>query len=217
MSYNIFTFKNLDHCLNSCTCQWISSISCAVISRLQRIFCHFFRHCKCTDRNSVSDCFRHSQNIRFYTKSLPCKHISGSSHSTLHFITDHQDSIFITDLTDSFHKFLCRKIDSAFPLQRFQNNCTSLIIYQCFHTVKIIKLCKSYTWNNRLKRFTIRIMSCHRNCSEASSMERILHRDKFISSCLLRISISSGCFQGTFICLSATVCKENSVHSGNAV
>ena len=217
MPYNILTFKDLNHSLNSCTCQRISAVGCAVISRLQRIFCNFFRHCKCTDRDSVSDCLCHSQNIRFHTKSLPCKHISGSSHSTLHFITDHQDSIFITDLTDSFHKFLCRKVDSTFALKWLQNNCTSLIIYQCFHAVKIIKLRKSYTRNDRLERFTIRIMSCHGNCSKTSSMERILHCNEFISSCFLCVSISSGSFQSTFVCLSATVRKEDSVHSGNAV
>ena len=70
------------------------------------------------------------------------KHISGSSHTTLHFVTNHQNSFFIAKFADPFHKFLCSQIDAAFSLKRLQDNRTCFVCYQCFYTVQIIIFCK---------------------------------------------------------------------------
>ena len=142
MCHKILFLKNLDRLTYSCTCQRISAVSSSVITWLQRMLCHFFRHGKCSHRNSVSDCFCHRHNIRSDTIRLPCEHGTGSSHTTLHFVTNHQNSFFIAKFADPFHKFLCSQIDAAFSLKRLQDNRTCFVCYQCFYTVQIIIFCK---------------------------------------------------------------------------
>ena len=164
-------FKDLNSLADRCTAKWVSTICSSVISRYQRIICNFFCHRKCADRNTASDCFRHCHDIRCDSHLLPCKPCTASSHTTLYFIADHQDSVLITDLTDSLHKFFCRCVDSAFALDCFQNNRAGLIIYQCFYTVKIIVDCKMYTRHNRFKWLSVFFVSGKCYCTHTSAVE----------------------------------------------
>ena len=165
-----------------------------MISRLKRIFCHFFCHGKCSYRNSISNCFCHRHDVRFYTISLPCKHRTCTSHTTLNLITNQKNSFFITNLAESFHKFISSRSDSAFPLKSFQNNCACLITYQCFYTVKVIVFCKFHARYQWLKWRSIMLCSGNRQCSHTSSMERIFHSNELITSGTFFVSIFSGSF-----------------------
>src|SRR5699024_1064782 len=132
------------------------------------------------------------QNVRSRTKSLPCEHASSPSHTALHFVTDHKDSVLIADLPDPFHKFLRGKIDAAISLKRLQDDRAGLVTAQCFHTIQIIELCKFHTRDKGLTRLSVRVMTCHRHRSERPSVEGILHGNKLISPRAFRICVASG-------------------------
>ena len=138
MSHDILTLKDLDDFFHRCACKRVSAVGCAVIPRLQGIFCHRFGHRKCPHRNSISDRFCHCEDIRLHTEALPCEHAAGPSHTALHLVADHEDIIFITDTADAFHKLPGRQIDTALALERLQDDSAGFIADQCLHTVQIV-------------------------------------------------------------------------------
>ena len=181
------------------------------------MLCHFFRHGKCSHRNSISDCFRHRHDIRLHTHLLPCEIRTTPSHSALDFIQDQQNIIFITDFTNPVQEFRCGRIDTALSLDRLHDDRTCLFTYQCFHTVQIIECRKRNARQHRFKWFPVFFVSGYGNRSDASSVERIFHGDKFVTSALLLISIFPGCFQCSFHRFRSAVGEENTIHLGNSL
>ena len=165
-----------------------------MISRFHRVFCHLFRHRKCSDRNPVSDCLRHRHDIRFYSILLPCEHETCSAHATLDFVADHQDILLVTKCADSLHKFFCCRMNAALTLQRLQNDCTGLVIDKCFYTVQIIICRKMHRRQQRLKRLSVACSSGHGHRAYGTTMKRILHGNEFKPAVFLRICIFSGSF-----------------------
>ena len=155
MSDNILPFKDLDHFLNGCARQRIASVGCAVIPRLQGILCHFLRHGKGTHGNSVSDGFRHGDNVRLHSESLPCKHGTCPRHTALDLVTDHQDVIVVADLPYPFHEFLSCQMDPAFSLKGFQDDSAGLVADQRLHAVQIIEFRELYPGEHRFKRLPV--------------------------------------------------------------
>ena len=88
MIYNLILLENIKYCADCSSYKRISTISCSVITGCQRFICHLLSHKKCTHRHTTAKCFCNSHNIRFHTIILPCKHCTGTSHTTLNFIQD---------------------------------------------------------------------------------------------------------------------------------
>ena len=178
------------------------------------MLCHFFRHGKCSHRNSVSDCFRHRHDIRLHTHLLPCEIRTTPSHSALDFIQDQQNIIFITDFTNPVQEFRCGRIDTALSLDRLHDDRTCLFTYQCFHTVQIIECRKRNARQHRFKWFPVFFVSGYGNRPDTSSVECIFHCDKFITSAFFLISIFPRRFQCSFHSLCSAVGEEDSIHLG---
>ncbi len=140
----MFFLKQLKYLICRCTCQRISAIGGSMVSR-NHCVCYSFLRCKCTYWNPASKSLCKSYDIWLYFVSLISKHGSCSAHSTLNFVKNQKNVIFITNFSYSFNKFgLCR-INPPFSLYSLHNNRTGLFIDKCLHTFKIIVFRKLYS------------------------------------------------------------------------
>ena len=135
-------FKNRKHLTYCCTHERISAISSAMISWLKAGRSSLFVQYKSPYRNTASKSLCTGHNIRLYPICLPCKIITGSSHSTLDLIQDQQNILFIADPAKAFQKFLVSSINTAFTLYSFCNNSTGFVCNLRLNTFKIIKVCE---------------------------------------------------------------------------
>ena len=161
-----------------------------MISRLQRSLCNLLTQYKCTYRNTASKRFCTGHNIWLYTICLPCKIISGTSHSALNFIQNKENIFLITQCANTLQKLSFRWINTTFSLYSLHNNCTCFICNLGLYTLKIIEISKFHTTHERLKRLTIMGISSDRKCSDRSSMERMIHsNDLMICMSVTLISV----------------------------
>ncbi len=131
---------------------------CAVISWLQRIFCHFFCRCKMHSTGICSDCFCHSRasSRRFATKSsamqtyfrplpIPCTALHHRSSGIPFSSSQIYGAPSIAPVL---------KIDSALrPAARFLYTAQVLSFTSALSPSFSLNSRKSYTLNNWLKRF----------------------------------------------------------------
>ena len=190
MSKDHILLINVKNLAYSRTYKRISAISCTMVSRLQRSLCNLLTQHKCTNRNTASKRFCTGHNIRLYTVCLPCKIISGTSHSALDFIQNKENIFLITQCANALQKLSFRWINTAFSLYGLHNNCTCFICNLGFYPLKIIEISKFHTTHERLKRLTVMCISSDRKCSNRSAMERMIHgNDLMICMSVTFISI----------------------------
>lgn len=85
---------------------------------------HSFSCYHSADRETVSDTFGHSDDIRF--DSLPSvtpKLRSNSSETSLHLIADYQSSVFVSDKLNQFRQITLReRVDASNSLDAFEDD-----------------------------------------------------------------------------------------------
>ena len=213
MLCDMFTLHHLQHFVYSCPDKWIASVGRTVISRCQRLLCDSLCHKECSDRDTTAKCLGTCHNIRFHTVMLPCKHFSGSSHAALDLIQDQKYVMLIAKRTHTLYKCFCCRINSTLTLYCLKNNSTGFVINQSFYAVKIIKICKFYSGNQWFKRFLIMFIACHRQCTDTSSMKRMVHCDDLMSCMSVPgVSIFLRRLDCSLDCLCTAVGKENTIH-----
>ena len=181
---------NVKYFADCSTYKRVSTVSCTMITWLQRSFRSFFAQYKRTYRHTTSKSFRTCHNIRLYTVCLPCKIMSGSSHTALNFIENQHNIFLVTDLTQTFQKFFLRRINTTLTLNNLSNNCAGLICDLSLYTLKIIKIRKLHTAHQRLKGLSVMSSSCYGKSSDTSSMEGMVHgNDLMICMSVTFISI----------------------------
>ena len=186
---------NVKYFADCSTYKRVSTVSGTMIAWLQRSFGSFLTQDKCTYRHTTSKSFRTCHDIRFYTICLPCKIMSGSSHTALDLIENQHDVFLITDLTQTFQKFFLCRINTAFTLYNFSDNRAGLICNLSLYAFQIIKICKLHTAHQWLKGLSVMSSSCYGKCSDTSSMEGMVHgNDLMICMSVTYICIFLSCF-----------------------
>ena len=181
---------NIKYFADCSTYKRVSAISCTMVPWLQRSFGSFFVQYKCTYRHTTSKSLGTCHNIRLYTVCLPCKIITGSSHTTLDFIEDQHNILLITNLAQTFQKFLLCRIDTALTLNNLSNDRTGLICDLSLYAFQIIEICKLHTAHQRLEGLSVMSSSCYGKSSDTSSMEGMVHGNDFMI-----------CMSVTYICI----------------
>ena len=190
MFNDLIILINVKYFADCSTYKRVSTISCTMITWLQRSFGSFFAQYKRTYRHTTSKSFRTCHNIRLYTVCLPCKIMSGSSHTALNLIEDQHNIFLITDLTQTFQKFFLRRINTTLSDDR-----AGLICDLSLYALKVIKIRKLHTTHQRLKGLSVMSSSCYGKCSDTSSMEGMVHgNDLMICMSVTYICIFLSCF-----------------------
>ena len=65
-------------------------------------------------------------------------------------------------------------------LDSLKDNRTCLVCHLRLHTLKIIEISKFHIANQRLKRFPVMHISCHRKRTHCPSVKRMIHRDNIM-------------------------------------
>ena len=99
MGKDLIFFKNVKYLADCCTYEGISTVSGSVVAWLQGSCSCFFVQHKSTYRNTTAKCFGTGHDIRLYSICLPCKIMSGTSHTALDLVQDQDDILLITKLT----------------------------------------------------------------------------------------------------------------------
>ena len=66
------------------------------------MLCYFLRHHKCTYRYTAAQCLGRSHDVRLHAETLPCIHVTGTSHAALDLIQNQQDIPLIAQITNLF-------------------------------------------------------------------------------------------------------------------
>ena len=210
---NLLFFKNIEHCADSRTCQRISSVGRAVISRHQGMLRGFLIQHKRAYRDSAAKRLGTGHDIRLHAVLLPGEHTSGAAHSTLDLIQDQQDILLIAQRPDAFEKFRIRRINSALPLNRLQNDRTGLFRNLRFYALQVVEIRKPDSSDQRTERILIMGISCHRKRAHTPSMERVVHgNDLMVTVSVPQVGIFSRRFQRPFDGFRSAVCKEYLIH-----
>ena len=195
MFNDLIILINVKYFADCSTYKRVSAISCTMVTRFQRSFSSFLIQYKRPYRHTTSKSFRTCHNIRLYTVCLPCKIMSGSSHTALNFIENQHNIFLITDLTQTFQEFLLRRINTALTLNNLSNDRAGLICDLSLYTLKIIKIRKLHTAHQWLKGLSVMSSSCYRKSSYTSSMKGMVHgNDLMICMSVTYICIFLSCF-----------------------
>ena len=195
MFNDLIILINVKYFADCSTYKRVSTISCTMVTWLQRSFGSFLAQYKCTYRHTAAKGFGTCHNIRLYTVCLPCKIMSGSSHTALDFIEDQHNIFLITDLTQTFQEFFLRRINTALTLYNFSDDRAGLICDLSLYTLKIIEIRKLHTAHQRLKGLSVMSSSCYGKSSDTSSMEGMVHgNDLMICMSVTYICIFLSCF-----------------------
>ena len=207
LSCIVITFHYIHDCQCRSTCDRISTEGST--DRSRRCCIHnFCSRCDCRDWKSCSEGFRCCNNIRccaFLCPVLGCKIFSCSAVSTLNFISYHQNSIVITDLTDCFHPLDRCRDESTFALEWLHDHTCDLrcrcslikdpvqlinIILNGFFlcislrcTVEIRIRCTIDACRERSHSYSIHLLGCQCHRKIGSSMKCSCEADNSASLC----------------------------------
>ena len=195
MFNDLIILINVKYFADCSTHKWVSTISCTMITWLQRSFGSFLIQYKRTYRHTTSKSLGTCHNIRLYTVCLPCKIMSGSSHTALDLIENQHNIFLITDLAQTFQKFFLCRINTALTLNNLSDDRAGLICNLSLYAFQIIKICKLHTAHQWLKGLSVMSSSCYGKCSDTSSMEGMVHgNDLMICMSVTYICIFLSCF-----------------------
>ena len=195
MFNDLIILINVKYFADCSTYKRVSTISCTMVTRFQRSFSCLLTQYKCAYRHTTSKSLGTCHNIRLYTVCLPCKIMSGSSHTALNFIENQHNIFLVTDLTQTFQKFFLRRINTTLTLNNLSNNCAGLICDLSLYALKVIEIRKLHTTHQRLKGLSVMSSSCYGKSSDTSSMEGMVHgNDLMICMSVTYICIFLSCF-----------------------
>ena len=97
MGKDLVFFKNIKYLADCRAYERVSAIGGSMIAWLQGCCRCFLIQYKSTYRNTAAKSFGAGHDIRLYAVCLPCKIMSGTSHTALDLIQDQDDIFFIAE------------------------------------------------------------------------------------------------------------------------
>ena len=141
---------------------------------------------------------------------LESKPFTGSAHTGLYLITDHQSSCIITDVADARQEIIGRNNDTGLTLDRFKDNRGGLLCHKFFQCLNIPVGTELAGNTKRLKRLAdCRLVGTGKR-THGSSVEVMLKGDELVAA---------GCTDGKFhcriICLGTGVSEKDLSKTGS--
>ena len=90
--------------------------------------------------------------------------------------------MFIAEPADALQKFFRRRIDAALALNGLQNHRTGVVMDQRLNAVQIVEIREADSRQQRLERLLIVLVAGHRQRSQASAVEGVLHGDDLMAA-----------------------------------
>ena len=175
-------------------------------SLCRTVFCHH-----CADRNAACKALCKCRSIRLYAKCLICKKFACSAHAALNLVKKKEHIVFVTKLSNLFKIFLVGRYNSAFALNRLKKNRTSIFINCHFKSFKVVERNVLNSRKHWVKTFMIFVLSCCRNCTVCSAVERFFHSNYISAFFAFHCGIFSCKFKHRLYRLGTTVAEENFV------
>ena len=135
-----------------------------------------------TTGNSRCNALGHSQHIWLHTSLLIAKPCARAAHAGLHFIKHQQQTMFITQISQSLQEARFRNAHTAFTLNRFNQDSGRFMIDQALYAFDIIHLGIAKTGQHGTEAFVILRLSSSRQSSESTTMETVFEGDNSESS-----------------------------------
>ena len=104
------------------------------------------------------------------------KHFSCSANTTLNFIENQHNILFITKGSQRFKENFIHNINAAFPLNRFYNDCCGIVVGSFFYSFYVVKSHLKKSLRNWLKSFLICFFTRGNRC-QCTSVKGVFKRN----------------------------------------
>ena len=104
-----------------CTGHRVATISATHTAGTRLVDDGAFTH-QAGDRETARHCLGNGHQVWLHATVLDCKHLAGTTKTTLYFITDKNDTVLIADGSQRLHELDWCCIETAFTLDRLDND-----------------------------------------------------------------------------------------------